>query len=247
MLEVIESFGEVLTPDAVLQARGQVVEYAGRTCYRSEHKQHATSAPDFIRRIIASGHESVIEHANATARVVGSRAMSHQLVRHRLVAYSQESQRYCDYAAQTETPTKTPTLKVICPPTLDIALGFYKKYRNKWYVIDGGGALHDRGLNPIQSAWLAAIDRAYTSYLGFRAHDIKPEDARYVLPNATATQVVMTCNLREWRHIFKERALNPHAQWEIRGVMLNILNHLTHVLPYAFTDLLADADPPSES
>jgi len=90
---------------------------------------------------------------------------------------------------------------------------------------------------PEQQAWLWAMDTAYRQYLELILRKVKPEDARFVLPNASKTEIVMTANLRMWRHIFQERALNPHAQWEIRGIFGSLYDRLCEKLPAVFGDL----------
>lgn len=192
------------------------VERCGRICYKSEERITSGSAAKFVGRIRRSGHLSVLEHASVTAIVVCSRAASHQLVRHRIAAYSQESQRYCNYG-------KRDSLKVICPPSIGLKPGDYPVC---------GRHLTDR-----QIRWLEHIESAYGEYRQELSEGVKPEDARYVLPNATKTELAVTFNLRQWRHVFVERALNKHAQWEIRGIFQNILEALIKKLPAVFADL----------
>lgn len=180
----------------------KLIEIAGRTCYKSEEKITDESAGKFIRSIIRRGHESVIEHLSITYRIICSRACSHQLVRHRIAAYSQESQRYCDYGKLG--------FQIIVPP----------------------------GLTPDAHHWLEmGAKKSYSEYLGLRERGAPPEDARFLLPNCCKTEVVTTFNLRQWRHVLRERGLNKHAQWEIRGIMLGILDELYQLLPNVFGDL----------
>jgi len=194
----------------------QHIERCGRICYRSEDKITDDSAEKFIRMIIKSGHHSVLEHVSLTAIIICSRSCSHQLVRHRIAAYSQESQRYCNYG-------KNNSLKVICPPSIGLGPGRY---------------LAISSVNSIkQNNWLNCICRSYEEYLCELDDSVRPEDARYVLPNATKTELAVTFNVRQWRHVFQERALNTHAQWEIRGIFANILDDIRIKLPALFEDL----------
>jgi thymidylate synthase (FAD) len=88
-----------------------------------------------------------------------------------------------------------------------------------------------------QRQWVVLIDAAYSEYLAERKEGIPPEDARYVLPNATKTEVATTFNLRQWRHVFRERALNKHAQWEIRGIFSGLLEEFQQMMPSVFDDM----------
>lgn len=205
------------------------LELAGRTCYKSEERITDESADKFVRMICRNNHVSVLEHESISVRIVCSRACSHQIVRHRLASYSQESQRYCNYG-------KKDSFKVICPPSIGLEVGEYKCDQNLLWHKDG---YYTGALKPIQAVWLKSINdscQAYTDLVLGNWH-IKPEDARFVLPNASKTEIVMTANLRMWRHIFQERALNPHAQWEIRGIFGSLYDRLCEKLPAVFGDL----------
>lgn len=191
------------------------IEKCGRICYKSDDKITEGSADKFVRMIVKNGHESVLEHVSLTAIVVCSRSCSHQLVRHRLASYSQESQRYCNYG-------KGDSLKVICPPSIGLEPGDYGQNYN---------------LSEQQTNWINQIYSSYKEYKSELEGGIKPEDARYVLPNATKTELATTFNLRQWRHVFRERAINTHAQWEIRSIFFSILNDLKINLPAVFEDI----------
>ena len=171
----------------------KVIEQAGRTCYLSFDKIGANSQSDFIQRLIKIGHESPLEHAYATFRIENcSRAMTHQLVRHRLMSVSQQSQRYVneesfDYVVPDAMPEE--------------------------YIQD----FHDD---------METIQAMYRKY---RGRGLKKEDARFVLPNACTSEIVVSANFREWRHIFRLR-ISKKAQWEIRKacqMMLDILREHT--------------------
>jgi len=227
MITVIEPHAVIesdLDGDAIMR----LLELACRTCYKSEEKICDGSAERLIRGVIKRGHLSVIEHASISARVVCDRSCSHQLVRHRIAAYSQESQRYCDYGKKG--------CQVICPPDIGVPLG---TYRVEWFENAGWLAFTDDGmvdLSEVQVGWLSTVNLCYESYLQLRDRKIKPEDARSVLPNAVKTEVFTTFNLREWRHVFNERALNNHAQWQIRGIFRDLLDKFAAELPVIFGD-----------
>jgi len=178
----------------------ELLEHAGRVCYRSAMSGEAGK---FLQNRIREGHESIIEHASATLEISGiSRACSHQLVRHRLASYSQESQRYVDMADP----------QFVIPPDI---------------------AAHPRAME----IWTGVVDEIQAAYQELRELGIRKEDARFLLPNATATRIVMTMNFRELRHFIRLRS-DPGAQWEIRELANRILGILYQVAPSVFEDLV---------
>lgn len=213
IVTVVEPDVEILTD---LDGATEFLEACGRTCYRSQERITEGSADKFVRMICRNQHESVLEHVNVTARFTCSRACSHQLVRHRIGSYSQESQRYVNYAKKG--------YEVICPPSIGVPPGEY----NDGLTLQG---------TVVQQEWLNACYYACSVYEALLEAGANPEDARYVLPNAMKTEIVATYNLRTWRHIFKERALNKKAQWEIRDLMLGVFRDLRAELPSVFEDL----------
>jgi thymidylate synthase (FAD) len=189
-----------ITPDAE-----KLIEEAGRTCYLSFYKIGADSARDFIQKLIKMGHDSPLEHACATFRIENcSRAMTHQLVRHRLMSVSQQSQRYVDEE----------NFSFVVPPT--VPKEFQKEFSDDMEAIR-------------------------QMYIKWRDKGLKKEDARFVLPNACTSEIVVTANFREWRHIIKLRT-SATAQWEIRLVSTKILEILKEQAPACFSDIEAGRD-----
>lgn len=182
-----------------------LIERAGRTCYRSTGTRTPEAAERFIRRRVDQGHESIIEHASASFLISGiSRACSHQLVRHRMASYSQESQRYVDMSDP----------EWVVPP--DIA----------------------RDPEAL-AVWTQFLEQVVRTYRGLRERGIKKEDARFLLPNATATRLIMTANYRELLHIFRLR-ISPHAQWEIRELCVRMLEAVYSHAPSVFGALRSE-------
>jgi len=217
----------VFTPGAQLIERvdlfdyyQDVIETAARNCYKSEARL-GISRDMFLKRRIETGHLSVFEHRVVTARLIMSRSASHQLVRHRIAAYSQESQRFCDY-----------TKDVIDIVEVDEGLKGLEKEFTLWCLRPPSVKTERQIAN-----WEMGVLVAYRSYLRLRADGVPPEDARENLPNATKTEIVTTFNLPMWRHVFTERALNPHAQWQIRGIFQILLTEFTRYMPVIFGDL----------
>ncbi len=178
-----------------------VIERAARVCYDSLMAKDEESRRKFIRNLIAKGHESVLEHASATFEIVCSRVTSHQLVRHRLASYSQESQRYVN---QKDAEGYMPA-SILAD---DYWMDEYDKI--VWKCISAYNAMVDKG--------------------------IPKEDARYILPSAMPTRIVMTANFREWRHIIKMRT-SKHAQAEIGDIMDKVAAILCEQAPSVFEDL----------
>jgi len=189
-----------ITPNAE-----KLIETAGRTSYLSFSKEGKDTEKAFIRMLVKGGHHSVLEHAYATFKISGvSRAFTHQLVRHRLCSFTQQSQRYVNES----------TFNYVEPPSIESnseAHNVFTKFMNE-----------ARGV-----------------YSKLQSLGIKKEDARFALPNAVGTQIVVTANLREWRHIIELRGI-LQAQWEIRKAAIEILRILKKYTPTIFEDFEID-------
>lgn len=195
-----EQFYEILhpEPDRSQQWRDMKhrIEIAGRTCYKSDSNG---KPEEFIRKLIKSGHESVLEHEVIQVRFVTDRGVTHELVRHRLAAYSQESTRYCNYAGDH--------IRFIKPVDFE--------------------------LDEEDEALLHAIEKHYNKCI---VKGLSPQQARYFLPNGLKTEIVMTANLREWRHIFKLRT-SGKAHPQIRALLTALCDELKTYLPEVFGEL----------
>lgn len=189
-----------ITPNAI-----QHIEECGRTCYRSEHRITQDSAKKFVEMIMKSGHHSVIEHASATVRFKDvSRGFTHELVRHRLCAFSQQSTRYVD-------PAKKDGFKIICGPNMSPDNSWFQKH-----------------FQYVEDAYKSMLDSGY-----------KKDEARQLLPIAIANEIVVSANLREWRHIFTMRC-SKKAHWEIRRLMRLLLAEMSKLVPIIFDDLVKE-------
>ena len=228
-MKIIDQSHEILHMDDMGR-----IEQAGRTCYKSEDKMGcaqpvgecdyvfdaaasvcrncgSNSAPRFVRMLIKRGHEAMLEHGSATVKFVTNRGVTHELVRHRVASYGQESTRYVKYDGDMEF------------------------IRPVWLIDDlciGAGA------------WKIAMLEAETSYKFLLDQGWRPEQAREVLPNSLKTEIVVTANYREWRHIFKLRAIGttgkPHPQ--MQALMLPVLEEFKEKLPALFGDLEVKSD-----
>lgn len=190
------------------------IERAGRVCYKSEDKISDNSAEGFIRAIIKRGHESVIEHENISVKVICDRGVTHEIVRHRIASYSQESTRYCNYTGDKFGG------QISC---IDIATGFQydmdsEADRKKWNI------------------WNAAMEAAEKYYFEMIEAGAKPEEARSVLPNSLKTEIVMTMDLREWRHFIRLRGSRA-AHPQIVEITAMIRDEFAKRYPVFFEDL----------
>ena len=187
------------------------IERVARTCYKSEGKIKDGSARKMVAGLIKSGHDAMLEHASVTVKFVVDRGISHELVRHRMASFAQESTRYCNYIKDDFGSEIT----FIIPKCLD-----------------GESAAHD--------AWKDTMKHCEDAYFKLLDIGLTPQEARAVLPNSTKTEVVMTANLREWRHFFKLRALGttgkPHPQ--MLEVTIPLLKDFKRAIPVVFDDLI---------
>ena len=191
------------------------IERIGRVCYKSEDAIHPGSAEQFIRNIIARGHESVIEHESISVRVVCDRGVSHEIVRHRIASYSQESTRYCNYVKEKFGS------QITC---IDLATGFRYDLSSET----------DRKKYEV---WQRAMENAERSYFQMIELGATPQEARSVLPNSLKTELVATMDLREWRHFFRLRT-DPAAHPQCREVACMLLERFARDYPVFFEDLL---------
>jgi thymidylate synthase (FAD) len=183
------------------------IEFAGRVCYKSENTITDESAKAFVAARIADGHESVIEHEKISVLVTCDRGVSHELVRHRIASYSQESTRYCNYSK--------------------------KKFGGEITVIKP--CFWQEGSREF-GIWLESMERAEKSYFALLEAGAKPEQARSVLPNSLKTEIAVTMNLRQWRHFFKLRT-SPAAHPQMRQVARMILEEFKSLVPVVFDDI----------
>ncbi len=222
-VKVLKNAGNffVLTPKEELKAQLLRIEEAGRTCYQSGKEEITKeTAKKFLYMLLKRGHVSVIEHSYMTVKFINlSRGFTHEQVRHRLTAISQESTRYVDYAKEGKGPDlERFQLECVVPPHRD---------ENKKVGLEDG-----RRMSIVEM--FAEYEKFYR---GLRKAGWIPQDARQVLPIGTKSQIVISANFREWRHIFTMRTAKA-AHWEIRRVMCNLLDFIQPILSPAFDDFV---------
>lgn len=183
------------------------IERVGRTCYKSESNITDYSAKVFVTTLIRNGHEAMIEHNHISVKFICDRGVSHELVRHRLASFGQESTRYCNYSKD--------------------------KFGNEITVIKPC-FLYEDTLN--YKIWEDGCLYAEKTYFDLLKFGLTPQGARSVLPNSLKTEIVMTMNIREWRHFFGLRCDTP-AHPQMRELTIPLLSELSTIIPVVFDDL----------
>ena len=205
-MKIIAPYHEIISKiDGAEMLRN--IELCGRVCYKSEDRITDGSAEKFVGMILKSGHESVLEHEKITVRFVCDRGVTHEIVRHRIASYSQESTRYCNYSKDNFGGEIT-----FIRPCF-------------WAEDDEKFAL-----------WKETMQSIEDSYVKLISLGAKPEEARSILPNSVKTEIMVTMNLREWRHFFKLRTAE-RAHPQIREVAIPLLNELKGLVPVIFDDI----------
>lgn len=205
-MKIIAPYHEIISKiDGAEMLRN--IELCGRVCYKSEDRITDGSAEKFVGMILKSGHESVLEHEKITVRFVCDRGVTHEIVRHRIASYSQESTRYCNYSKDKFGGEIT-----------FIRPCFWAEDDEKFAV------------------WKETMQSIEDSYVKLISLGAKPEEARSILPNSVKTEIMVTMNLREWRHFFKLRTAE-RAHPQIREIAIPLLNELKGLVPVIFDDI----------
>lgn len=206
----VEVISDISDPMAHLRQ----IELAGRTCYKSEDKIHSDiTTQEFVRKLIKNGHNAMLEHGpNISLRFICDRGISHAIVRHRLFSFAQESTIYCRY---------------------DGGVAFIVPYW--WQHVEDGKECSERD-RAGYADWKNVMQYAEEAYLALRNSDFAPKHARTVLPTSVKTELVVTGNIRQWRHFFKERVVkHEHPQMHEVGYKAFCLLH--DAFPVIFDDL----------
>lgn len=206
-MKIIKPSAEIMSATPDLE---KCIEFSGRVCYKSEDKITDDSACAFVSKIRSINHESVLEHGAITVKFICDRGVTHELVRHRIASFSQESTRYCNYSKD--------------------------KFGNELTVIDPRGGFPEMS-DEEYVVWATAMVNAETAYFHMIDLGSKAQLARDVLPNSLKTEIVMTTNPREWRHVFKLRCAEA-AHPQMREVMLPLRAEFAKRWPALFGDLV---------
>ena len=215
-MKIIKPSYEILTPisDGGIKEL-QHIEKIGRVCYKSENRitDDGESAKKFVKMLISNGHEAMIEHSSLSVKFVVDRGVSHELVRHRIASFAQESTRYCNYSKDKFGNEIT----VILPCFFDTGMGILSN-------------------SLVYQEWKLACECAEERYFNLLKMGATPQQARTVLPNSLKTEITVTANYREWRNFFKLRTAEAsHPQ--MREVAIPLLKELKTLIPIIFDDI----------
>ena len=208
-MKIIEPSYEILSKiDGTKEL--QLIERIGRVCYKSEDRisEDGESAKKFVAMLIKRGHEAMIEHSSLSVKFTVDRGVSHELVRHRIASFAQESTRYCNYS--------------------DGKFGGECTFIKPFFWEEGTVGYE---------LWVKAMENAEHSYMEALALGAKPQEARSILPNSTKTEITITANYREWRNFFKLRADVAHAHPQMCEVIVPLLKELKTKIPVIFDDI----------
>lgn len=214
---LIKPYTEILTEVNGIEVLN-IIERVARTCYKSEGEIKEGSAEKLVKMLISKGHEAMLEFYDVIVKFICDRGVSHELVRHRIASYAQESTRYCNYSKDKFDNQVT----FIIP---------------EWLNIDEG--VHSYGYNTENTnvaAWLNCMLSCEAYYKRLTTNGWSAQQARSVLPNSIKTEINVKMNLREWRHFFKLRC-SPAAHPQMRELTIPLLKELKERIPIIFDDL----------
>lgn len=206
-MKTITPYTEILT-EINYDAIVGFLEVVGRVCYKSEDRITKDSGEAFLRRIRERGHEAILEHYSVSVRFVCDRAIANEIVRHRLASYAQESTRYVRYGGEKDI-----------------------------VFIDPRGAFGWDEDDVRYDTWWHAVSSAEDRYNSLIKKGATPQEARSVLPNSLKTELIMTANIREWRHFFKLRT-DKAAHPQMREITIPLLEKFKALMPVLFEDIV---------
>jgi thymidylate synthase (FAD) len=221
-MKLIRPFTEILTPIDGAEIL-KTIEKVARTCYKSEDKITDDSAYKMVKSLIDRGHEAMIEFFDVTVKFVCDRGVSHEIVRHRMASYAQESTRYCNYSKDKFDNQLT----FIIPNWMTLPEG---NYSSKWAEDNSENVKRDYFL------WINSMAKSELYYNELIELGWQPQQARSVLPNSTKTEINVKYNLREWRHFFKLRT-SPAAHPQMRELTIPLLKEFQSKIPIIFDDI----------
>ena len=235
-MKIVKPYAKIVDSDSLTEALSRI-EYAARISHGSEDAQTADSAERFIRAVVLQhGDWSVVEHVSVSVEFLVDRGITHEIVRHRIASYTQSSTRFINYAKKMPPAFIYPKPEVHCnachSEVNDGPCWSYVGHGSWTHQLDGRECLYD-------ATWLKAIAEAEAAYVGLLAKGWRPQEARSVFPNALSSKIMMTCNLRSWRHFFLMRT-SKEAHPQMRQVTIPLLAEFQRLVPVLYEDIVPE-------
>lgn len=238
-MKIVQPYAKIMEPELLAGALSRI-EYAARVSHRSE--ENASDSPEKFIRAVVLGHGdwSVTEHVSASVEFLVDRGITHEIVRHRLAAYTQESTRFVNYAKKMPPTFIYPIVGVECPSCL--AGNEVQQIEDLWLH---AASWPIRDINKTSKChynamWLSAIQSAEDAYKGLLDIGWRPQEARSVFPNALSSKIIVTYNLRIWRHFFLMRT-SKEAHPQMRQVTIPLLEEFKRLVPVLYEDIIPEA------
>ena len=238
-MKIVRPYAKIMEPEQLADSLRRI-EYAARVSHRSEDGQTDESAERFIRAVVLQhGDWSVVEHVSASVEFLVDRGITHEIVRHRIASYTQESTRFVNYAKKMPPSFIYPIVGVECPFCLDgdeatAAGSMDRLHCEPW--LHGLGTLKCA----YEPAWLCAIQSCEDEYLNLLDLKWRPQEARSVFPNALSSKIIVTFNLRTWRHFFLMRT-SKEAHPQMRQVTIPLLAEFQRLVPVLYEDIVPES------
>ena len=243
-MKIVQPYARILKPETLEHALTRI-EAAARVSHGSEDAQTDTSAERFVRAVVLQhGDWSVVEHVSASVEFLVDRGITHELVRHRVAAYTQSSTRFINYAKKMPPAFIYPKPEVFCSncdagnhpePGEGRAYGY--DHTKPWFHAFTMG---DEVECPYEPVWLCAIESCEAEYRNLIDRGWRPQEARSVFPNALASKIIATLNLRSWRHVLLMRT-SKEAHPQMRQVMIPLLAEFQRLVPVLYEDIVPES------
>lgn len=234
-MKIVRPYAKIMEPDLLAGALTRV-EYAARVSHRSEDETSANTEK-FIRAVVLShGDWSVVEHVSASVEFLVDRGITHEIVRHRIASYTQESTRFVNYAKKMPPTFIYPKVEVECEyclSGLEPTPSQHPTETKPW--IHG-----DYGYCTYEPCWLTAIQMVEDQYRNLLDLKWRPQEARSVFPNALSSKIIVTFNLRTWRHFFLMRT-SKEAHPQMRQVTIPLLAEFQRLVPVLYEDIVPES------
>lgn len=240
-MKIVRPYAKIMEPEELGQALRRI-EFAARVSHRSEDMQTEVSAEKFIRAVVLGhGDWSVVEHVSTSVEMLVDRGITHEIVRHRIASYTQESTRFVNYAKKMPPSFIYPKPEVECPHCLNgdiptpeydanTLLNVNKTHCRPW--VHGLGTINCL----YEPSWLCAIQSAEDEYRNLLDLKWRPQEARSVFPNALSSKIIVTMNLRSWRQFFLMRT-SKEAHPQMRQVTIPLLAEFKKLVPVLYEDI----------